>query len=111
MRDVKWFRALRKRDFENGAVLDEIEEVFLEVDRLTDILDKLPKTADGVWPVGQMSVWFLYCNCIRSGFLDTWDDRHARIWEDESNNPRYPLWPDVYSTHEAAEAARKERER
>jgi hypothetical protein len=28
MRDLKWFRSLGKRDFANGAVLNDIDEVF-----------------------------------------------------------------------------------
>ena len=34
MRDLSWFRSLTKRDFDNGAVCDEIEAVFEEVEKL-----------------------------------------------------------------------------
>ena len=33
-RNLKWFRSLKKRDFDNGAVLEEIEDVFKRIAEL-----------------------------------------------------------------------------
>ena len=40
IRDRAWFYSLRKRDFENGAVLDEIAQVFKDRDHLQNMVNK-----------------------------------------------------------------------
>lgn len=53
------FNRLSIRDFENGAVNDEIAAVFKSRDCLQAIVDKLPKTADGVPLHMGMDVWLI----------------------------------------------------
>jgi len=58
MRDLKWFRSLSIKDFTNGAVRDEIDDVFMEMARLKAIVDTIPQTADGErMPIGS-KLWF-----------------------------------------------------
>jgi hypothetical protein len=38
MRDLAWFDSLLARDFENGAVISEIREVFRALSELSDII-------------------------------------------------------------------------
>jgi hypothetical protein len=46
MRDLNWFRSLRRRDFDNGAILDEIEAVFRNHDNLAKAVDELMTERD-----------------------------------------------------------------
>lgn len=46
--DVKWFDSLSRRDFENGATLDEIRRIIKERDVLKEQVAKLQTTLEGL---------------------------------------------------------------
>jgi len=91
---------------------DRIAELEAEVERLKAIVDKLPKTADGV-PVGIGDVvWWLHSGiaheCAVTGIDDLNRVAIARLPRDsdQSSSIRHSL----YSTREAAIAASKEQD-
>jgi len=87
---------------------EEKEQLREENNRLKAIVDKLPKTADGVTIVPGMDLWQL-------------ETRNAgKTWNIVFHKIKGVLWPEIfpfpgglpsrcYSTHEAADAALKER--
>jgi hypothetical protein len=87
---------------------DELEQLRVRVEELTAIVDKLPKTADGVPITPGMQIW---------GKLG-WNDEPARATLRGSYLDGYSVgaleWgmnvvpeKEVYSTREAAEAAKE----
>ena len=84
------FNRLEQRDFENGAVLDEIAAVFKSRDSLQAIVDKLAKTADGVPILPRMCVF--YCN--------EYGVHEVEFYSDPPDDIRPS---NCYSTREAAE--------
>lgn len=42
-RTLQWFDSLSKRDFENGAVISEIRDVFKQRDKLLEFVEALEK--------------------------------------------------------------------
>ena len=65
-----------------------------DLDRLQAIVDKLPKTADGVPVVPGMEVWVTMTRLRQSHIVKDWTEVDEQDWE------KY-----FYSTREAAEAA------
>ena len=73
-----------------------------EVDRLQAIVDRLPKTADGVPIVADMEVWLIGSNC--DPFQVTVENEIVIRFPDQETSRHYTSW--CYSTKEAAEKAR-----
>jgi hypothetical protein len=101
--------------------LGTLTEMLRTIERLQAIVDKLPKTADGVTIVPRMTVYWMYSTarsggteqCSTSGrvrYVETMapEDYPRNMFlypiEVETDNGR-PYLQDCYSTREAAEAA------
>ncbi len=86
--------------------LDLIESLYVEISLLQAIVDKLPKTADGVPVVDGGKYWFLdWENKIK--------EREAVMTlecDQGGHDPVYAEWNEAYSALEAAEEARKTNE-
>ena len=65
LRDLKWFDSLKRRDFENGAVLDEIRDVFKARESigsgasLGDALDRLESLVDYHEALNRLAIFVL----------------------------------------------------
>lgn len=80
---------------------EHYEQLETEIARLREIVDKLPKTADGVPVVPGMKVYY----AIVKEDLRVRDIYASRI--NSSSPTRFSCWSSIYSTREAAEAAAK----
>lgn len=80
---------------------------------LEAVVEKLPKTADGVPVVpGADRVWIWSCGTAHRMMLNAWTGAdQARLLPLDvvigSHEPEYYDWADVYSTRTAAEAAKE----
>lgn len=71
--NLKDFNSLRKRDFENGAVLDEIAAVFKEVELLQEAVAKMSHRK--CWNCAHVAYYLdaitPHCLCEKCGSQDT----------------------------------------
>lgn len=51
IRDLKWFDSLSNRDFENGAVIDEISEVFKENSKMQEKIKDIQQACHDCYEV------------------------------------------------------------
>lgn len=96
-------------DSGNYYKADDADEIIIalqhELDKLQTIVDKLPKTADGVILVTHdEDVWIKCCGQVKTAVEIEWIDKW---WAWMGCGCGHPVC-DMYSTREAFEAANKE---
>ena len=84
---------------------DELLDIIAERDELLKVVEKLPKTADGVPVVPETTVWYPEAGYMNEGVV-RWDggDYYAKFQPMDQWSPRVAV-SDCYSTEQAAKEA------